>query len=289
VTVVRSDRFPDFIVIGTMKSGTTSLYEWLAQQPEVFLPSMKEPNYFSRDEVFHRGASWYGRLFAPASRGQLVGEASVSYTSPDRCEIAADRMVALVPRATLICLVREPIERLRSHYRHQVQRGREQRPFEEAILDPDAKYVAQSLYYKCLKPYIDRYPRDQICVVRMEDLSADPPLAWDQVLRHLGLALRPRPPGAYNVTGEKSGFTRVMLWLWESGLHRPLMRLPRPLRRLGRHLLLRDDPQYQHLVEQSSRPVPKELVGLVREDVSRLEDWLERDTPLWDRSKYPGS
>jgi hypothetical protein len=123
----------------------------------------------------------------------------------------------------------------------------------------------------------------------MEDLSADPPLAWNQVLQHLSLTLRPRPSGAYNVTGDKGGFTRVMLWLWESGFHRPLMRLPRPLRRLGKPLLLRQDPQYRQLVEQSSRPVPKELVGLVREDVSRLEDWLGRDTPLWDRSRYPGS
>jgi hypothetical protein len=278
-----SERLPDFIIIGTMKSGTTSLYEWLVRQPEVFLPATKEPNFFSRDEVFRRGTTWYGELFAPASEDQLAGEASVSYTSPDQCEIAADRMAALVPRGRLICLVRHPIDRLRSHYRHQVQRGRERRSFEEAIRDPKANYVAQSLYFRCLKPYIDRYPKEQICVVRMEDLSSDPPLAWKQVLEHLGLAVRPRPSGAYNVTGDKAGFTRVMLWLWESGLYRMLMRLPRPLRGLGKPLLLRRDPRYGQLLKQSAGSVPSDLAHLIWEDISRLERWLERDTAFWDR------
>jgi hypothetical protein len=268
-----------------MKSGTTSLHEWLARQPEVFLPSMKEPNFFSRDEVYRRGTSWYGSLFAPASEGQLAGEASVSYTDPELCEIAATRMAALVPRARLVCLVRHPIDRLRSHYRHQVQRGRERRPFQEAILDPKAHYVAQSLYFRCLKPYIDRYPRDHICVVRMEDLSVDPPLAWNQVLGHLGLSLRPRPTGIYNVTGDKAGFTRVMLWLWESGFYRPLMRLPRPVRGLGKPLLLRRGPGYRHFVKQSSESVPWEIARLMWEDVSRLERWLESDAAFWERTE----
>jgi hypothetical protein len=287
--VDQSGRFPDFIVIGTMKSGTTSLYEWLGRQPEVFFPSTKEPDFFSRDEIWRRGAHWYETLFAPAAADQLAGEASVSYTSPDQCEVAADRMATVVPRAKLVCLVRHPIERIRSHYRHQVQRGRERRAFDEAIRDPQAQYVAQSLYYTCLKPYIERYARDQICVVRMEDLSADPPIAWIQVLEHLGLALRPRPSGTYNVTSAKAGFTRGMLWLWESGFHRPLMRLPRPLRRLGKPLLLRRDPEYRRLVEYSSRPVPEELVEPVWQDVSLLERWLGRKSPLWDAARSPRS
>lgn len=278
----RSRRLPDFIVIGAMKSGTTSLYTWLAQQPEVFLPATKEPNFFSRDEVWGRGAPWYSSLFAPAADDQVVGEASVSYTRPDRGEVAADRIWSLVPGARLIYLVRHPIDRIRSHYRHQVQRRRERRPFEEAIRDPQSQYVAQSLFYACLKPYVDRFPKDQICVVRMEDLSGDPPTAWLRVLQHLGLAPRPAPTTAYNVTGEKAGFTRGMLWLWDRGFHRPLTRLPRPFRTLGKRLLLRQDPQYLRLLEESARPVPEGLAEPVWEDIHRLEGWLELDTPLWD-------
>jgi hypothetical protein len=278
----QSGRFPDFIVIGTMKSGTTSLYAWLAKQPEVFLPSTKEPNFFSRDEVWRRGARWYTSLFAPAAGSQLLGEASVSYTSPDRCAVAAERMSTLVPQAKLLCLVRHPIERIRSHYRHQVQRGREQRPFEEAIRDPEGGYVAQSMFYTCLKPYLDRFPRNHISIVRMEDLSGNPPSAWSRVLDYLGLPSRPVPSTVYNVTGEKAGFTRPMLWLWERGFHRPLTRAPRPLRRLGKRLLLRHDPDYAHLVEGSIRQVPAEIAEPVWRDVSLLERWLERDTPLWE-------
>ena len=274
-------RLPDFIIIGAMKSGTTSLYAWLTRQPEVFLSSIKEPNFFSHDKVWKRGLHWYTSLFAPAAGDRLTGEASVSYTSPDRCELAADRMWDLVPGARLVYLVRHPIERMRSHYRHQVQRGRERRPFDEAIRDTRAPYVAQSRFFSCVKPYIDRFPRDQICVARMEDLSADPPIAWLQVLRHLRLEPRPAPHAAYNVTGDKAGFTRAMLWIWDSGLHRPLGRLPRPLRALGKRVLLRRDAAYDDLLKGSSSPVPAEIADPVWEDVRRLESWLEAEAPLW--------
>jgi hypothetical protein len=68
-------RLPDFLILGIMKSGTTWLYRWLEQHPNIFLSAIKEPNFFSRDEVWSKGLQWYSELFAAAEDGQLAGEA----------------------------------------------------------------------------------------------------------------------------------------------------------------------------------------------------------------------
>lgn len=274
-------RLPDFIIVGAMKSGTTTLYRWLGEQPEIVLPQDKEPDFFSADRAWGRGLDWYGRLFADIPPTRLTGEASVSYTDPAVAERAARRMAATVPGVRLIYLVRNPLERLRSHYRHEVQRGRESRPFLEAVGATGNPYVARSCYFTCLAPYLEAFPEDRILVVRLEDLSADPSSGWTSVLAHLDLPARSPPATVHNVTADKPRYTRLMLALWESGLLDPLTRLPGPLRRLGKRLLLRRDPTYlQHLAEADA-PIPPQVAASVWEDVSRLEARLGR--ALWDR------
>jgi hypothetical protein len=276
-------RLPDFIVIGTMKSGSSSLYMWLNQQPEVFMPEKKEPDFFSREESWSRGIRWYASLFAPVVEGQLAGEASVSYTNPRLARVAAERMRGVLPAARLIYLLRHPLERMASHYRHQLQRGREARPFGEALRDPGNEYVAQSCYYACLEPYLERFPREQICVVRLEDMTGEPAPGWSAVLRHLGLDDRQAPGTAYNVTSGRFAFTPTMVWIKRLGLHRSLRRLPPPVRRVGRRVVARRDAEYRRRLEESHGPPPPEAAALVREDVERLERWLGVDPPLWDR------
>jgi len=73
-------RKPDFIIIGAMKSATSTLHEQLALQPDFFMSTPKEPFYFSDDEVFSRGREWYLNLFSNAEPNQLCGESSTHYT-----------------------------------------------------------------------------------------------------------------------------------------------------------------------------------------------------------------
>jgi hypothetical protein len=275
-------RLPDFMIIGTMKSGTTTLYRWLEAQPEIFLPTTKEPNFFSDETRWARGLSWYGDLFAGAGAQQLAGEASVAYTSPRWSEVAAPRIAETLPTVRLIYLVRHPIERLRSQYRHQVQRGRERRSLPEALRDPDNEYVGHSRYFSCLRPYISAFPREQLCVVRFEDLVSESAPAWRSVVRALGVPDRPAPKGAHNVTGAKRQFTRPMLWLWERELLGAASRLPGPVRRLGKRLLTRGGTSYSQQIRRSLAPIPAELERTVWEDIVSLEDWLGAG-PLWER------
>lgn len=276
---------PDFIVIGTMKSATSTLYWWLAGQPECFLAFPKETDFFSDDRRWKRGPSWYARQFDDAGDAELLGEASVSYTAPAACGKAADRMVGLVPGVRLVCVIREPLERLRSHYRHEVQRNREERPLREAVSEVGNDYVGRSLYFTCLEPYLNAFPRGQVCIVRFEDLVEPPHSGWTEVLRHVGIADRPAPGEAYNRAGDHDQWTPAMRFLKDRGLLRfsHVTRLPRPIRRIGRRVLMRSGPSFESRLEESRSEVPDAVAATIWEDLSRLETWLGRDEPFWPR------
>jgi hypothetical protein len=250
-------RLPDFLIIGAMKCGTTPLFRWLGEQPEIRIPEIKEPHFFSRKERWDRGLDWYGSLFAGAAEGALTGEASASYSDPQFSSTATERIARVIPHARLIYLVSDPVERIRSHYRHEVQRSRERRPLVEALQDPDNPYLRSSLYHRALSPYVERFPREQILVTRLEDLAEGS--AWRSVLTHIGLPDRPRPHGVHNVSDEEAGFTRPMLRLRES----------------------RRDPRYAGRVPESLAPIPEGLLEPVWDDGARLAAWLVRTPLLW--------
>ena len=285
--MTRSLRLPDFVIIGAMKSATTSLYRWLAEQPEVFLAWPKETDFFTREDRWARGPEWYASLFAPAANGQVLGEASVSYSSPDRSGVAAPRMAATIPQARLICVLRHPIERIRSQYRHEVQRGRERRPMLEALREPGNTYVGHSRYFSCLVPYMESFPRDQICVVRFDDLVEGTQTAWQAVISHLGLPHRAPPDGVYNATEGKAQHTRMMSFLMRSGLLRSelIAHTPSPIRRLGKRLVTRQGPRYRRLLEESRAPMPGDVTQEIWDDVARLEEWLGGPRPLWEQAR----
>ena len=275
-------RLPDYVIVGIMKSGTTSLYQWLGQQRECVLAKEKEPDYFSRDEVWQRGIEWYSALFADAPDGTLTGEASTSYTKPsESSRLAARRMAQVVPDVRILCVLRHPVERLRSHYRHQLRRSRERRPLLQALRDPGNEYLALSRYHACLEPYLETFPREQICVVRFDDLVSESAPGWTAVLHHLGLSPRPAPATQHNTSAAKPQYTRAMLRLWSSGYYDDLRRLvPRRVRRLAQPVLLREKDT-TGLFTASEEHLPEELVAPVWEDLAQLEQWLGVGEPLW--------
>lgn len=281
--MAESERVPDVVIIGAMKSATTSLYRWLDEQPEVFMAHPKETNFFT--DRWASGLSWYAEQFAEGSPGQLLGEASVNYTSPERATIAADRMASVIPHARIIYVIRHPVERIRSHYRHEVQRHRESRSLLDALQEPGNSYSGHSSYGTCLQPYIDRYPREQILVVRFEDLVAPSAPAWSATLRLLSLSDRPVPASAHNVSSEKAQFSSVMAWAKRRRLisFHQISRLPAPVRRVGKILFAHGGASYARKLDASRVPIPAELLTSVWEDVGRLEAWL--GVRLWSRSE----
>ena len=110
---------PDFIIIGAMKSATSSLHVQLASQPGIFMSEPKEPNFFSDDDEYRQGTNRYLSLFAAADEGDLCGESSTHYTKLPDYPRHVPRMKALLPNVRLIYVMRHPIDRLVSHYIHQ--------------------------------------------------------------------------------------------------------------------------------------------------------------------------
>lgn len=273
-----SHRLPDFVIIGAAKSGTTTLFQWLAAQPEVFAPPVKEPRFFSRD--YEKGLDWYTSLFAGATEGQVTGEASTNYTDAQYSEVAAARMAERIPEARLVYLLRHPIERLRSQYRHDLRRAVVERPLPDAVHIDGNPYVERSRYWSRLRPYTEVFARGQICVVRFDDVVDGGP-GWKTVLSHLGLPERAAPDAVHNVTAAKEHVTPALAWLRDRGLVGRSRRFPEPIRNAGRRLLLRRDDRYRRRLQAANDPVPPDVEAAVWDDVAGLEAWL--GTTLWDR------
>jgi Sulfotransferase domain len=222
---------PDFLIIGTQKGGTSSLLNYLAQHPAVARPMTKEVHYFVNH--YDRGLDWYRSHFATrlwlrvagkaAGARVQVGEATPCYLAHPR---AAGRAAAVLPGAKLIAMLRNPVDRAYSHYKHRLRWKTESLPSlaeaidaEEARLaamrdDPSvdearyeqaayASYLNRGKYVDQLLSWERHYPRGQMLVVRSEDFFDDPRTVFLRVLEFLELPLwEPREYRKYNYFGE---------------------------------------------------------------------------------------
>src|SRR5215217_5064804 len=134
---------PTLMVIGAMKCATTALHDYLDAHPDITMSTPKELNFFNGSSM--RGLAWYASHFDP--RSKLRGESSPGYTSPSFPDTAA-RMASAIADVRLVYLVRDPIERALSQYRHHLRDQTEARPLEEAVLDTSSQYIPRSRYYE---------------------------------------------------------------------------------------------------------------------------------------------
>jgi len=183
----RSDglALPDFLVIGAGKSGSTTLYEYLCRHPDVFMSEIKEPEFFSRDDVYEKGLDWYASLFADARPDQLRGEASTTYMRWPHTADASARIAETLPNAKLICILRHPVDRAYSHYCHHM-RYEVTMTFEQA-LDEDDLFVDCSMYMDQLDRHLRLIPRESLLCLLFDDLRSDPSAMSAQMQRFLGL------------------------------------------------------------------------------------------------------
>jgi hypothetical protein len=169
----RAGRLPNFIVIGAMKAGTTSLFHYLQVHPQAYLSPLKEVDFFVEEKNWRRGLDWYRAQFDGAGpEVTAVGEASTLYTKFPEYEGVPERMAGSIPEARLIYVVRDPIERIRSHYQHRILTGSERLPIDRAVLE-DPRYLDCSRYAMQIERYLERFPREQILLVTSEDLRAN--------------------------------------------------------------------------------------------------------------------
>lgn len=177
---------PDFIVIGAMKCGTTTLAAQLGAQDGLFMTTPKEPNYFSDDRVFLRGPNWYAGLFAGAAQGDLKGEASTHYTKRPDYPRTLERMQKEVPQAKLVYMIRNPLARLVSHYIHEWSEGQFDSALDAVHLERHPALVDYGRFGWQIAPYIEAYGRAAILLTSLERLTRDGAGELARVAAHLG-------------------------------------------------------------------------------------------------------
>lgn len=208
--------WPDFLIIGAQRAGTTSLYRYLTQHPAV-LPVVlsKGAHYF--DTGFDKGPAWYRshfplRVHAELLRHRLGARVKTGEGSPYYVfhPLAPHRVAQTLPDVKLILLLRDPVERAYSHYQHEVARGYETLSFAEAIeaeeerLEGEAErmiadptyhsfshqhhsYVARGRYLEQIRRWHEIFPPEQLLILIAEEFFADPAAAMATVLEYLDL------------------------------------------------------------------------------------------------------
>ena len=181
---------PDFIIVGAMRSGSTTLFRYLADHPGIFMPSVKEVHYFNHK--YELGHEWYERLFEAARSDQRTGEATPSYLASP---IAIERLARDLPNVRTISILRDPTERAYSHYWLRRSRGRETRAWDEVVAqdlssDDPASVFWPSRYAVHLKRLDEAVGTEQTLTLALSDLESNPNKTVTSVCAYLGVPPR---------------------------------------------------------------------------------------------------
>lgn len=305
---------PDFLVIGAAKSGTTSLFFYLAQNPALFLPiSFKEPGFFCFAErplasdnpakpypdmwkAVIADLAQYSALFTAAEPGQLLGEATPEYLYLYDPTIATIRRIYGNRARDLkfVAILREPVARIWSHYWMFRRDGYETLDFARAASaetirarlsagwHPSYDYRGFGQYASQLRAWQDAFGSERIKVILLDDLQSDPARTCDEIFQFLAVSpFRPKTSTQYNASGA----------LKNEWLHEWLFRRQYGLKSLGRKIIpsswLQSAKQRLLTWNSTKVPMPTEakdyFSSFYRSDVLALQELLGRDLSSWLR------
>lgn len=268
---------PNFFLVGAAKSGTTTLYAGLRAHPDVYMPALKEPHVYAylaspptashlyADEASARRR--YGELYKGVSGERAVGEASTT-------NLVVPGAAALIardaPAARIVAILRHPVDRAFSHFSHFVSAGGEDLDdFAAAVREESSRqaagypftyqYLGWSRYSAQLRPFFELFGRERVLVHLYDDLCRDAGVLRS-TFRFLDVDdARPLPPvGHHNET-----------------------RPPAAGRGLRRRLLRRRGPTVEPSRPTLDPSLRAELTASFAEEISRLEDLLQRDLTRW--------
>jgi hypothetical protein len=297
---------PNFLIVGAAKAGTTAIYEYLRQHPEVFLPGeLKESFFFAgvTPERFPgpggryaegavRSLTDYERLFDAAGGRKAIGEACVAYLYFHETSIPRIRAV-LGDSVRIVIVLRDPAERAFSNYLHHVRDGYERLSFEDALAAEEERrakgwwwgfqYRDVSRYAGQVRAYLDAFGRERVTVALYEDLSRDPSGFLRGLFEALGVDPRFAPDTSirHNPSGVPRSALARFVTVQRHGPLGSLRRLvPAPLRRRAAARL--QDSLTSNLVKPPLSPaLRRALVAELRDDVLALSGLLERDLSAW--------
>ncbi len=287
---------PSFFVVGAQKAGTTTLHDWLRQQPDVCLPTIKETHFFSHDDRYSNGLHWYRDQFPRTEDAIIYGEIDPEYMF---LSASAHRIRDVNPTAKLIFLLRHPLDRAYSHYLMSVRRGFEALPFQaaleaeqERLASPDAmmalehySYLSRGFYTAQINHFVTVLDDSDCLFVKFDDLinpSTDLE-TYASICRFIGLSSSPTLADRSRKSNQASAS--------RSRLLRDLLYRPSPWRKIigrlipSKNLRLRigimlDRINQKPLTGQNSyspHDIPVVIRNRVCEEILAIAppDWLE--------------
>jgi hypothetical protein len=182
---------PTFLIIGSQKAGTTSLYNVLRKHPQIFMPEIKEINFFFHERLYKRGIDFYKQYFMNGKKNSnVIGEASPGYICHPK---APKRIKKHLPDIKLILTVRNPIERAYSQYGDNRRKLSESLTFEETlsvalsdVYEPgQLGYFSRGVYITYIKRYLEYFDRKQLLILVFDDLVDNPLSFYKRCFRFL--------------------------------------------------------------------------------------------------------
>jgi len=182
-------KLPDFLIIGAMKSGTTSLHDYLGKHPEIYTSEPKEIHYFMDENFNTHSLDWYKSLFITEKK--IAGTSPQNYTKCHRpaVKIVPERIFKYMPNVKLIYIVRDPVKRIVSHYTEAQSGGYAPKKKLNAFLNDfkNNHYVQTSMYYYQISQYLKFFKKEQILIVKSENLLNNRLKTLNEVFRFLSV------------------------------------------------------------------------------------------------------
>lgn len=295
---------PNFLIVGTAKSGTTSLYKYLCQHPMVYMPEQKEPFFFAFDssqpdfqgpgdhiavnDCAVTNPNNYFSLFDTSIEKSAIGEASTCYLYMPK---AAERIQHYIPETKIIMMLRNPVDRAYSSFMHTRMRERESlEKFEDALLAEERRiqnnyswiwhYKTMGFYYGQVKRYFQRFKEEQIKICLYEEFRDDPMACVRDIFAFLGVddSFKPNLSLSHNKTGLVKNQT-VERMTSNQSLVKSLMKviLPIKTRQLIRHRISNWNLQKPEM----SVGTKTMLVEEYRSDIVKLQTLIQKDLSRW--------
>ncbi len=207
--LIKCDRFG--VIVGAMKCGTTSLFRYLSEHPEIAPCRLKSPNFFSDDEIWTRGLSWYQKQFDfDPSLHRWGLEASTAYSKMPYEPDCSARMASTGCTFKILYLVRNPIRRIESHFT--MGEAKRWQPAPEATASVKQKLIDLSSYAMQIEPYFQRFSAENVLIIRFERLRDDAASVMREVCGFLGIDSSYQFPRLEAVHMASAGMTRWPDW-----------------------------------------------------------------------------
>jgi len=280
--------WPNFFIVGASKSGTTSLYAYLNENPEVYMSPIKEPRYFHNfiHETYLKRikeTSKYLRLFKKVRNEKAIGEASPTYLfDPDSPKL----IKKAVPHARIIIILRDPVKRSFSHYLMHKNNGRETESFYQVIQrgikrEKNSKEynpcLDRGLYFNQVSRYFEIFGRDKVKVLIFEEFIKDPKKTIKEILDFLDVKseILSKILKTYNVYREPTGKAAKLI-LKSSTIDKIAVSLiPQSIRRRLKETIT-EKPKEKPIMTEMDR---LSLESFYYQDVKNLQNLLQRRLP----------